>query len=172
MWKYPKIGKMVRTFFLLLFVGLVVKAPLNLWADGIAESQVGAKNRYKGFIDKVKEGAADDKLDVFEIKRIKAQRAQSQELKEKSRREYIANREVRRKRELTSEMRDQFLEEQIKKEKQSLEVARRFFLRQRELIKKALKSVPQVDPHDEYEVGKHYEDESGEVEVEGEAEAE
>ncbi len=152
----------MRTTLMILLLG----STLNAWADNIAESQVKAKKRYKDFIAKVKEDAADERLNQLEIDRHKAHRIQNQELKERARREYVAKREIRLKRELTSEMRDRILEEQLNKERQKSAEAAKLFLRQRELIKKALKTGPVIDEHDEFEVGKHYEDDSGEVEEE------
>ncbi len=151
---------MVRSIFLVF----VLMLSLNVWADAVAESQAKAKRRYRDFIAKVKEGAADDKLDQLEVDRLKIRKAQELELKERARRDFIAKREARKQRELSSEMRDRVLEEQQKKENKRYEEAARLFFRQQEIIKKALKSVPVIDPHDEYEVGKNYEDDSGEVE--------
>ena len=153
----------------IILMFLITAFALNVWADNIAESQAQAKNRYRDFIKKVKSDAANDKMKSLEIDRLRAQRAQSQELKEKARREFVAKREIRRKNELTSAMRDEYLEKQLEKERQRTDERRLLFVRQHELIRKALKSVRQVDPHDEYEVGKNYLDDSGEVEEEAPA---
>ena len=53
---------MVRSIILIL--ASVIS--LNGWANGVAESQAKAKKRYKDFIGKLKEDAADEKLNQLE----------------------------------------------------------------------------------------------------------
>lgn len=137
---------------------------LNVWADDVAESQQRAEKRYKAFIYKLKEDAADEKLNMLEVDRIKAQRAQRKEMLEKARRDFVAKRDARRKQELSSESRDQILEKELAIEAKQNESRRDQFVKQKEKINRALSTVRQVDPHDEFEVGKNYEDDSGEVE--------
>ncbi len=122
-----------------------------------ASQRKQAVEKYKDFLKYVKERETADKIHKKGVEDLKAKREKDAAAHESARRQYLEKREQLR-RTADPDIRDQILQTEIEAEKQRRQEREKLFAANRKRLKEVLKNVPQVDPHDEFQVGEQYEE--------------
>ncbi len=116
-----------------------------------------AIEKYKDFLKYVKEREESLSGKKPGIAELKAQREAKLVAREAARQKYIRERAEMRKK-VDPATRDRLLEAELESEKKRREENQRLFAANRKRLLESLKNVPQVDPHDEFQVGDIYEE--------------
>lgn len=155
------------TFISSLLICLpILKADAPFGATDIARSQREAKARYQGFIDWLRQQERQKQIFQSEINKLKSLRDIERERKEQERQTFIDKRAGKQK--ISGAELDRLLEELRDKDRDQQKRMAKTYRDYLERKKEALKAVPKVDPHDEFEVGHNYDEE--ELESEGDEE--
>ncbi|OQW53635.1 MAG: hypothetical protein A4S09_06925 [Proteobacteria bacterium SG_bin7] len=125
--------------------------------DNDALSRSEALARYKDFLRYIREKVEAEKINKMAIEELKAKRITEEAEREVARKYWIQIRDEE-KRKFNQTARDQALlaeEERVTREREAKVKA---YVQKRDELRRNLKGAKQVDPHDEFQVGKNYEE--------------
>lgn len=122
-----------------------------------ATSQERDLGRYKDFLRHVREKAEAEKINKAAIEELKANRLVEQAERENARKLWIQVRDEE-KRKFNEAARDEAIRAEEEKMRKEQEAKVKLYVEKRDQIRRTLKGGKQVDPHDEFQVGKNYEE--------------
>lgn len=122
-----------------------------------ATSQQDELARYKDFLRYVREKVEAEKTNKAAIEELRAKRLMHEAERENARKLWIQIRDEE-KRKFNEAARDEAIRSEEEKMRKEREMKVKSYVEKRDQIRRNLQGAKQVDPHDEFQVGKNYEE--------------